>query len=346
MKVVVAPDSYKECLPAREVAAAMAEAVLAACPSAEVIQIPLADGGEGTMDVLAEALGATFIEADVSDPLGRIITTRFAAVGQTGIIEVSQACGLSLLKLSERNPLIASSKGAGELIMAAYHNGCRHLIIGIGGSATCDGGAGMLSVPGIKEALKSITVELLCDVDNPFVGLEGAARVFAPQKGASPSGVEILERRMELLASQMKEETGIDVSQAPGAGAAGGIGGALMAYVQATYASGIDKVMQLVGFDSAAKDADLIITGEGRSDMQTLKGKVPFGVLRHSKGKTVALISGAIDESARQSLAAAGFQAIHAATPPGVPLDVAMTPSIAIANIRSAVEAAIKTLQQ
>ena len=221
MKIVIDPDSYKECLSSREVAAAMADAVLQACPSAEVVQIPLADGGEGTLDVLAGALGAKIHKARVSDPLGRTIDARFATLGDTGIIEVSQACGLHLLASAERNPIVASSKGVGELIMEAFQKGCRRLVIGLGGSATCDGGAGMLSVPGVKDALRETTVELLCDVDNPFIGPEGAARVFAPQKGASPADVEVLEARMAGLARVMAAETGVDVSSVPGAGAAG-----------------------------------------------------------------------------------------------------------------------------
>ena len=337
VKIVIAPDSYKECLSSREVTASMAEAALQACPSAEVIQIPLADGGEGMLDVLAEVLGANVYETKVSDPLGRTVTARIAIKGDTGIIEVSQACGLSLLAQSERNPLVASSKGVGELIMDAYRQGCRHLVIGLGGSATCDGGSGMLSVPGVKDALRDASVELLCDVENPFTGPEGAARVFAPQKGASPSDVEILERRMQALALQMIADTGIDVSSIPGAGAAGGLGGALIAYAGATVSSGADSIMHLTGFDDAVRDADIIITGEGRSDLQTLKGKVPIGVLHHCFRKKVALVSGSVDENAVSALSGAGFWTVLAVTPKGVPLSLAIEPKVARENIRSAI---------
>ena len=316
----------------------MAEGVLQACPSAEVIQILLADGGEGTLDVLAGALQATVFQVDVSDPLGRTVKARLATQNDVAIIEAAQACGLSLLAPSERNPLIASSKGVGELIVAAYKQGCRHFVVGLGGSATCDGGAGMLSVPGIKDILSQVSIEILCDVDNPFIGPEGAARVFAPQKGASPHDVEILEKRMAALARQIESETGIDVASIPGAGAAGGLGGALIAYARATVTSGVNKVMDLIDFDAAVRDADLIITGEGRSDRQTLKGKVPLGVLRRCEGTKVALLSGAIDDTARDELIAAGFWRISAVSPKDLPLQDVMEPSVAKKNIRSAVQ--------
>ncbi len=337
MKIVIAPDSYKECLSSREVAATMAEAALQVYPSAEVVQIPLADGGEGTLDVLTWALDAKVHEARVSDPLGRTIDARFATLGDTGIIEVAQACGLNLLKPMERNPIIASSKGVGELIVEAFRKGCRRLIIGLGGSATCDGGTGMLAVPGVRDVLRETSVELLCDVDNPFTGPDGAARVFAPQKGASPADVEILESRMAELAREIAAETGVDVSSIPGAGAAGGLGGALIAYADAEMTSGVDKVMLYTHFDAAIRDADIVFTGEGRSDFQTLNGKVPYGVLRHCRGKKVALLSGMVDASAMGALYGAGFWAVRAVTPEDMPTVVAMDPEIAKQNIFSAV---------
>ena len=337
MKIVVAPDSYKECLSSREVAAAMADAALLACPSAEVVQIPLADGGEGTLDVLAGALRAKVHNVRVSDPLGRTVVARFATCDGTGIIEVAQACGLHLLAPAERNPIVASSKGVGELIMAAYRKGCRRLVIGLGGSATCDGGAGMLSVPGVRDVLLEASVELLNDVSNPFIGPEGAARVFAPQKGASPAEVEVLENRMAGLARTMAAETGVDVSSIPGAGAAGGLGGALIAYADAEVRSGVDTVMQHTHFDAIVRGADIILTGEGRSDLQTLNGKVPYGVLRHCRGKRVALLSGAVDANAMGALSGAGFWAVRAVTPEGMRPDIAMEPEITKQNILSAV---------
>lgn len=295
--------------------------------------MPLADGGEGTLDVLAPALGASIREVTVSDPLGRPATARYGVAGETAILEVAQACGLQLLKPSERNPLIASSRGVGELLMAAYADGCRHFLVGLGGSAICDGGVGMMSVPGIRDLA---SVELLCDVNAPFVGPTGAARAFGPQKGASPEEVEVLEKRMLDRAALMQEETGVDVRELPGAGAAGGLGGAFMAYFGARKVSGIGRILELVRFSEAVKDASLVITGEGRSDAQTLLGKVPLGVLQNAGKVPVALVSGRIDD--REALVSAGFHPVVEVSPRNLPLREALIPSVALQNIQSAVK--------
>ncbi len=312
----------------------MAQAVHQAYPSAEVIPIPLADGGEGTLEVLVPALGATLREVTVSDPLGRPVRARYGVAGETAIIEVARACGLQLLKPAERNPLLASSRGVGELLMAAYAEGCRHFLVGLGGSAICDGGKGMLEVPGLQ-AVKDITVELLCDVDAPFVGPKGAARVFAPQKGASPEDVELLEGRLKEWARHLFEKIGVDVSDLPGAGAAGGLGGAFMAFWKARRIRGIDRILELVGFEEAARGADLILTGEGKSDAQTLMGKLPLGVLQKAKGTPVALLSGCIEN--RSDLLAAGFSKVIEVSPPSLPLDLALQPEEAKRNLFRAV---------
>lgn len=330
-RIVIAPDSFKGCMSSREVAAAMAAAARECWPEAEIVELPLADGGEGTLDVLAGPLNARIMRAEVHDPLGRPISASHAIAGETAIIEVAEACGMGLLSAKERNPLVASSAGVGELVMAAYSNGCRHFVIGLGGTATCDGGAGMLSVPGIK-ALIDCTFELLCDVDNPFVGPQGAARVFAPQKGASPQDVEVLENRMIRLAETYLHETGTDVSSLPGAGAAGGLGGAFMAYFHAKTVSGIDRVLDLLQFDSAITGANLIITGEGKSDSQSLHGKVPYGVLKRAGGIPVALLSGRIDNP--QDLEAGGFHAVIEISPKDIPLQVAMDPDVTRLNLK------------
>ena len=311
----------------------MAQAVHQAYPSAEVIPIPLADGGEGTLEVLVPALGATPREVTVSDPLGRPVRARYGVAGETAIIEVARACGLQLLKPAERNPLLASSRGVGELLMAAYAEGCRHFLVGLGGSAICDGGAGMMTVPGIRDLA---SVELLCDVNAPFVGPTGAARAFGPQKGASPEEVEVLETRMMNLAARMEKETGVDVRQMPGAGAAGGLGGALMACLGARMVSGIGRILELVHFSDAVEDASLVITGEGQSDAQTLQGKVPYGVLQNAKGTPVALLSGRIVD--RPALESAGFHPVVEVSPRHLSLREALTPSVARRNIQSAVK--------
>ena len=219
--------------------------------------------------------------------------------------------------------------------MEAHRNGCKHFVIGLGGSATCDGGAGMLSVPGLRKTLCGAGFEILCDVKSPFTRPMGAARVFGPQKGASPSDVELLEERMLWLSSRILRETGMDVSGVPGAGAAGGLGGAFMAYFGARLCSGIDKVLDLLHFDEAVRDARLVITGEGRSDRQTLSGKAAFGVLRRSGKTPVALLSGRVEDGA--ALLEAGFSIILEASPKSIPLEQALDPSTARRNLAIAV---------
>ncbi len=360
MKIVIAPDSFKECLSSARVASGLAAGARARWPEADVRCIPLADGGEGTLEVLAAALQADIREARVHDPLGRRVTAPYAEKGKTAVLEAASAVGLSLLAPRERAPLTASSAGLGELLLAAFDQGCRHFVIGLGGTATCDGGLGMLAVPGIGR-LRDATMELLCDVDAPFLGPRGAARVFGPQKGAGPEAVELLERRMQAQADALLSSTGVDVSALPGAGAAGGLAGALIAVFGARYTRGIDRVLELVHFTDAVRGAHLILTGEGRSDAQTLMGKVPMGVLRHARnrrhdasappegshlhgqpegpnhcgGVPVALLSGRIED--REALRQAGFSPIVEVSPRSLPLAQALNPTVAARNLRQAV---------
>lgn len=334
MRIIIAPDSFKECLPSPQVAASMAAGARARWPEAEVVELPLADGGEGTLDILTKALHATPMTAAVHDPFGRPVQARYAISDHTAIIEVAQAVGLSLLAPEERNPLEASSAGLGELLLAAYENGCRHYMIGMGGTATCDGGAGMLSVPGILQ-LQDARFELLCDVDAPFLGPKGAARVFAPQKGASPEDVEILEDRMREQAAKLLAQTGVDVSCLPGAGAAGGLAGALVAAFRADIKKGIDRILGLAHFREMAANADLVITGEGKSDAQTLMGKVPMGVLQKAGNTPVALLSGRIENS--PELLRAGFHQVIEVSPRSLPLSEALKPETAKELLREVV---------
>lgn len=335
MKIILAPDSYKECLPAQDVAAAMASAVRASCPDAEVVELPLADGGEGTAGILTHALGGKTVCIPVSGPLGVPVQASYGIAGNTAVIEVAAACGLSLVPAERRNPMIASSRGVGEMMMDAARRGCRRILIGLGGSATCDGGAGMMSVPDLREALSGVLVTALCDVDAPFTGPRGAPRCFALQKGASPADVGVLEKRLEALADRMRSETGCDVREIPGAGAAGGLGGALAAYFGARLVPGAEEIMDCVGFDSSLADAGLVITGEGCSDLQTLAGKVPFGVVRRAADVPVALVSGRIRD--RGELARAGFYRLVQVTPDDMPLPLALQPVVAASNIRRAI---------
>lgn len=336
MKIVVAPDSFKECLSAGEVASSIASGIALAYSEAKVSCVPLSDGGEGMASILTDRLGGEYIPVPVTGPLREKVIAFYGRIGKTAILDIASACGLQLVPSEKRNPLLATSKGVGELISAAIRAGCSELIIGLGGSATCDGGVGMMSVPGLRDLADGVKVRVLCDVDNPFIGPNGAARVFAPQKGADPQMVEELERRMEDRASKILSETGVDVSRMPRAGAAGGLGGALHACLGAELVSGIDTVMDLTGFDAEIIDTDYIITGEGSSDHQTLSGKVPMGVLRRSGDVPVYLLSGRLRE--KESLLEAGFGGLFQVTPEDMLTSEAIKPDIARENLRLAAE--------
>lgn len=337
-KIVIACDSYKGCLSSSEVARAAAEGVAEVYPDCEIVRLAVADGGEGTVDALVETLGGHLECAEVSDPLGRPVKAAYGIAGDLAIIESAAACGLTLLSKEERNPLIATTKGLGELILAAIDKGCRRFLIGLGGSATNDGGMGMISADGFLERARGMKFTVACDVDTPYIGAHGASRVFGPQKGASEEDVEILEERLRGYALKILADTGIDVSDMAGAGAAGGLGGAFRAYLGAELKRGVDLVLDQIGFDSIIDGADLVITGEGCSDYQTLKGKTAAGVLERAKrkGVPVMLVSGAIRD--RQMLRDGGFGIIAAASPEEMSLAEAMRPETAEHNIYETVK--------
>lgn len=332
-KIVIACDSYKGCLSSSEVAGAAAKGVAEVYPDCEIVRLAVADGGEGTVDALVETLGGHLECAEVSDPLGRPVKAAYGIAGDLAIIESAAACGLTLLTKEERNPLITTTKGLGELILAAIDKGCRRFLIGLGGSATNDGGMGMISADGFLERARGMKFTVACDVDTPYIGAHGASRVFGPQKGASEEDVEILEERLRGYALKILKDTGIDVSDMAGAGAAGGLGGAFRAYLGAELKRGVDLVLDQIGFDSIIDGADLVITGEGCSDYQTLKGKTAAGVLERAKrkGVPVMLVSGAIRDG--QMLRDGGFGIIAAASPQGMSLAEAMRPETAEHNI-------------
>ena len=334
MKIVVAPDSFKECLDAGEVASAISEGVLAVFPEASVMSIPLSDGGEGMAAILAGRLGGQMVKVPVTGPMGGTVEAYYYKSGRTAILDVASACGLAYVPPAMRNPLAASSEGVGELMAAALKSGCDRLIVGLGGSATCDGGEGMMRVPGLCAMSQGVEILAFCDVDSPFVGPRGAARVYGPQKGADPLMVELLEERMENMAASILSRTGTDVSGMKGAGAAGGLGGALHACLGARLVPGIEAVLDTVGFDKEVAGADFIITGEGTSDRQTLAGKVPMGVLGRSGGIPVFLLSGRIRDM--DGLRGAGFSGLFQASPDDIPVAVAIRPDVARENLRIA----------
>ena len=342
MKVLIAPDSFKECLPAPRVAGILAGEIRRLRPDWQVVACPLSDGGEGFARILTAALGGELLPLRVTGPLGEPVSAFFGRAGETGIVEVAAACGLALVPPERRDPWRATSRGVGELLLAAADAGCRDLLVGLGGSATCDGGAGMLSVPGIRALRGRVRIRAFCDVDNPFLGPEGAARIFAPQKGADAAMVERLEARMAAQAAAMHSETGVDVSALPGAGAAGGLAGALHACLGAEIVSGIGSLLDAVGFARLAAGADWILTGEGKSDRQTLSGKVPMGVLRRAGGIPVALLSGRICDG--DLLQAAGFARLVEVSPPDLPLPEALRAEVAEVHLRRAAGAWLRSL--
>lgn len=358
MKIIAAFDSYKGCITSQQAAQAAQEGILQLCrergsSAPEFIALPIADGGEGMMEAIVISRKGEIHSATVHDPLGREISARYGIVDGTAVIECAEAIGLPLIEPELLNPLEASSCGLGELIMAAYDSGCRRFLIGLGGSATNDGGMGMIDCPGFLETVRGCEFILACDVDNPYTGPNGATRTFGPQKGATPEMLEILENRLCGYAKRIYEETGVDlIGGIPGTGAAGGLGGAFLAYLGARLMPGIEMVLDAVGFDAIAADADLVITGEGRSDAQTLHGKTACGILRRvqklnslrtdGKASDVVLISGAILDA--EVLREGGFRSIAAATPPGTPLSEAMIPENAIRNVARATKEVLATL--
>ena len=326
MKIVIAPDSYKESLSALEVAQAVEAGFRQVFPDADYVLVPVADGGEGTVDAMVAATGGRKETVTVSGPLGEPVEAFYGLTGDgdTAVIEMAAASGLALVPPDRRNPLLTSSRGTGELIRAALDAGARRFILGIGGSATNDGGAGMvqalgarlldlegreldgsggdlarlerIDVSALDPRLAECRIEVACDVDNPLTGARGASAVFGPQKGATPEMVQALDANLARLARIVERDLGVAVDAVPGAGAAGGMGAAMLAFFGATLKPGIEIVTAAVDLDDHVRDADLVITGEGRIDFQTVHGKTPIGVARVAKrhGKPVIGIAGSL----------------------------------------------------
>ena len=334
MKVVLAPQEFKESLRGIEIARAMREGVLRVWPNAETELIPVADGGDGTLQSLVDASGGEILTATVNDPLERPINAIWGALGdgQTAVIEMARSSGLALLRPEERNPLITTTYGVGELMLRALDAGYRHLIIGIGGSATNDGGAGMaqalgvklldsdgnqlargggalseldrIDVSGLDPRLVNTTIDVACDVNNPLCGETGASAIFGPQKGADTDTVKYLDKALHRLGTLLKRDLGKDVMGVPGAGAAGGLGAGLMAFTNARLRPGADIVIDALDLDARLDGAALVIVGEGQTDHSTIFNKAPVAVAQRAKGRgipTVA-ISGSLGE---------GYELVH-----------------------------------
>lgn len=340
MKIICAFDSFKGCMTAKEACHAAALGLQERYPDADIVCLPMSDGGEGMVDCIAESVGAKKVKVEVHDPLMQMIEASYAisSDGETAYMEMAAASGLTLVPIDKRNPMLTTTYGVGEMLLDAVRRGCRKIVMGIGGSATCDGGKGMIeSLNGHLPLPAEITVA--SDVSNPLYGENGASYVFAPQKGATPEQVKLLDERLRFFAKET-EDKGIalpDLANQPGAGAAGGLGYGLMAYLQARLQPGIDLVLDTVHFDEKIKDADFILTGEGKSDMQTLMGKVPYGILNRAMRQGIAthILSGAIEDEA--SLLKAGFASAHSINENDArPLDILMQKSVAMENMRQA----------
>ena len=368
MKIVIAPDSFKESLSAEKCCQAIKAGFSTLFPDAHYICLPIADGGEGTVDAMVAATGGNIVTLEVCGPMGETVNAFYGLTGdgKTAVIEMAAASGLMLVAPEKRNPLLASSFGTGELIRHALDNGIRHIILGIGGSATNDAGLGMLQALGFrfldkegkiletgngKILMEVVSIDtsfvhpdlrtshftVACDVQNPFYGLEGAAYIFAPQKGADRKMVEALDAGMKNFAEVIFHTTGKDISNHSGTGAAGGMGGSLLAFLNAKLKPGIQLMLETLDFSNKIKGADLIITGEGKADKQTLMGKVPSGILDKARKQKipVILIAGSVENA--DDLHRAGFRGVYSINPPSITLEQAMQPEVACANISETV---------
>jgi glycerate 2-kinase len=370
LRILVAPDKFKGSLTALEAAQAMERGIRKALPDARVVMVPLADGGEGTVEAMVNVPGGQTINITVMGPLGNAVRSKFGLIGPSvlsqvglgakgtgmfsGIIEMALASGLSLVPADKRNPMITTTYGTGELIRAALHESCKKIIIGIGGSATTDGGMGMaqalgatffdkngmelglgsgqylsqvadIEVSGMDKGVRDAKVIIASDVRNALTGPDGAAAVYGPQKGATPEMVKQLDEGLENYASVIKKRLGVDVKDIPGAGAAGGLGAGLMAFLGAEMRSGVEVIMDAVWFDHKLTGVDLVLTGEGNIDAQTVFGKVVAGVARRSKanGVPVIAIGGGVTPEA-EPLKTIGVKELHQFVTPGMTYEFAM----------------------
>ena len=375
MKAVIAMDSFKGSISSIEAGNAAAEGIRRVFPDADTIIKPVADGGEGTVEALVSGLNGRLCEAEVSDPLGRKITAKYGILpNNTAVIEMAAASGLTLLSENERDPMLTTTYGTGELILSAIHNGCRNFIIGIGGSATNDGGIGCLQALGfgmldsnwrqvgfgakglsllakitdtnVIHELKECSFKVACDVTNPLCGEKGCSAVFGPQKGAKAELIPVMDRYLRNYAELTNKYNAAASPDMPGAGAAGGLGFALMYYLNAEFESGIELIMRETQLESAIIDADIVITGEGCLDSQTAMGKAPVGIAKIAKkyGKPVIAFSGAVKsgaESCNQNGIDAYFPIIRQVST----LEVAMDKTTAYHNLVDTAEQVFRTIK-
>ena len=351
MKILIAMDSFKGSLSSMEAGRAAAEGIHRVFPNAECVIRPLADGGEGTVEALSEGLGGTIHEIEVTGPMGKPTQAKYALVGNLAVMEMAQAAGITLVPESERNPLKATTYGVGEMILDAIKQGAKEFLIGIGGSATNDAGQGMLKALG--EAWGNIistdgggTLSLpycfrvACDVKNPLCGPNGASAVFGPQKGATPEMVKELDARLRKFA----EESG-DPGEMPGDGAAGGLGYAFRRFLNAELLPGVELVLKETRLEEVIKDSDIVITGEGRLDGQTVMGKAPIGVAKLAKkhGKKVIAFCGCTGEGVR-AVNDAGIDAYFPILHKVTSLEEALEKSNAAENLTASVEQVFRLL--
>lgn len=355
MKIVIAPDSFKGSLTAKEVADAIEKGINKAYSHIKIEKVPMADGGEGTVQSLVDATNGKIILTKVFDPLMRKINSFYGILGdnKTAVIEMSAASGLPLLSKEEKNPLITTTYGTGELLLHALDQGCRNFIIGIGGSATNDGGFGMMKALGVKfldsggndigfgggalenlslidtsgldKRLKGSSITVACDVDNPLYGPKGASSIFAPQKGATQEMISFLDSNLKHYSNIIEKQLGIAIGEIPGSGAAGGLGGGLVAFLNAQLKKGIDIVIKTTNLEDYICNADLVITGEGNIDYQTQYGKTPYGVAKIAKKHNIPVIAiaGGIGVGAN-ILYEEGFHSIFSITNKPMTLEEAM----------------------
>ena len=375
-KVIVAIDSFKGCLTSAEANQAASEGIIDKMPEAQIVQVPVSDGGEGFMEAFQAAMGGSIVEVNVKDPLMRTIVAQYLMQGDTAVIEIAKASGLTLLSSEERNPMVATSYGTGQLVVDAVRKGCKHIIVGLGGSATSDCGIGMLraiidsltsgracsrsAIESSSDCSRSIAAfargeswdnvrelddvhfTIATDVTNPLCGENGAAFVFGPQKFAQPKAttpemVEALDARAKRFAEASAKHLGRDCQNKPGAGAAGGLGYAFLQYMNADCRSGIDLLLDSIHFDDLLQDAAFVITGEGSADRQTLMGKLPFGILQRAQKHHVPVMLIAGRIADEQLLLDAGFSRVACINPPNLPLEIALQPATAKENISRAI---------